>query len=112
MSSWAVSNIELCDCTANSSRAEGSRQRRLLRLAWHTLSSKIQQLGDFLRRETNKPLPKELRRSLRMNKSARRKGYQHYETEADKKRINDYLNRPVNISIRVGPAFDYRPSNF
>ncbi|KAH8312798.1 hypothetical protein KR044_012976 [Drosophila immigrans] len=114
MSSWAVSTIELCDGPANarSGPAKGSGQGRLLRLAWQTFSSKIQQLGDFLRRETNKPLPKELRRSLRLNKSAKRKGYRYYETDADKKRIEEYLTQPVNISIRVGPAFDYRPSNF
>ncbi|KAH8358914.1 hypothetical protein KR093_003244 [Drosophila rubida] len=112
MSSWAVSTVELCEGPAIGSRAEATQRGRLLRLAWQTFASKIQRLGDFLRRETNKPLPKELRRSLRMNKSAKRKGYRYYETDADKKRIEDYLNQPINIAIRVGPAFDYRPSNF
>ncbi|KAH8406765.1 hypothetical protein KR222_010005 [Zaprionus bogoriensis] len=109
-SSWAVSSLELCDCPASGTAgAKGSRHGGLLRMAWQTFSTRIQKFGDFLRRETNKPLPKELRRSLRMNKSARRKGYQHHETEADKRR--EYLNQPINISIRVGPAYEYRPSN-
>ncbi|XP_062122982.1 uncharacterized protein LOC133836485 [Drosophila sulfurigaster albostrigata] len=112
MSSWAVSTIELCEGAANAKNgAEASSHRGLLRLAWQTFSSKIQQLGGFLRRETNKPLPKELRRSLRLNKSAKRKGYQFYESAADKKRKEEYLNQPININIRVGPAYEYRPSN-
>ncbi|EDW66943.1 uncharacterized protein [Drosophila virilis] len=112
MSAWAVSNTNLYDATPNAGGATGPRHRRLLRLAWQTLAARCQQLGDFLRRETNKPLPKELRRSLRLNKSAKRKGYQHYESEADKRRIKDYLNEPINISIRVGPAYEYRPSSY
>lgn len=84
--SWAVSTLELCDRPAASdSGAKGSRQGGLLRMVWQTFSTRILKFGDFLKRETNKPLPKELRRSLRMNKSARRKGYQNHETEADKR---------------------------
>ncbi|EDV93627.1 uncharacterized protein LOC6564332 isoform X2 [Drosophila grimshawi] len=112
MSSWAVSSTRLHDAPPNGSRSRGAKGSRLLRLAWQTFTVKCQQLGDLLRREANKPLPKELRRSLRMNKSARRKGYQHYESEADKQRIKDHLNQPINISIRIGPAYDYRPSNY
>ncbi|TDG52106.1 hypothetical protein AWZ03_001387 [Drosophila navojoa] len=111
MSAWAVSNTNLSDAIPSATGATGSRHRRLIRVAWQTLAAKCQQLTEFLKRETNKPLPKELRRSLRLNKSAKRKGYQHYETEADKQRIKDYLNQPINLSVRLGPAYDYRPSN-
>jgi len=26
--------------------------------------------------------------------------------------MTERLNEPINISIRMGPAYDYRPSNF
>ncbi|XP_037731166.1 uncharacterized protein LOC119561758 [Drosophila subpulchrella] len=115
MSSWVVSTTELYDCGANgptSSSATSSRHTRLILLVWHNLTEKCQKFGSFLRRETNKPLPKELRRSLRLNKSARRKGYRSCESEADKRLMKERLNEPVNISIRMGPSYDYRPSNF
>ncbi|XP_017083705.1 uncharacterized protein LOC108116376 [Drosophila eugracilis] len=114
MSSWVVSTTELCDCGANGqkSSSKSSRHTRLILLVWHNLTEKCQKFGSFLRRETNKPLPKELRRSLRLNKSARRKGYRGCESEADKRIMKERLNEPVNISIRMGPAYDYRPSNF
>ncbi|ALC45683.1 CG18577 [Drosophila busckii] len=110
MSNWALSTIELHDCAARNGTT-ASRPRQLLQLAWQTFTARCQQLGELFKRESNKPLPKELRRSLRLNKSARRKGYQEYESATDKRRRKEYLNQPVNISIRLGPAFDYRPSN-
>ncbi|KAI8044921.1 hypothetical protein M5D96_001097 [Drosophila gunungcola] len=87
MSSWVVSTTELYDCGANgtTSSPTSSRHTRLILLVWHNLAEKCQKIGTFFRRETNKPLPKELRRSLRLNKSARRKGYRSCESEADKR---------------------------
>ncbi|KAH8292561.1 hypothetical protein KR054_012597 [Drosophila jambulina] len=111
MSSWVVSTTELRDCGATGASSSYPR-RRLILLMWHSLAEKCQKLGNLLRRETNKPLPKELRRSLRLNKSARRKGYHSCESEADKRLMKERLNEPANISIRIGPAYDYRPSNF
>ncbi|KAH8243484.1 hypothetical protein KR032_007777 [Drosophila birchii] len=113
MSSWVVSTTELRDCgtTGASTSYPRRRHQRLILLVWHSLTEKCQKFGNLLRRETNKPLPKELRRSLRLNKSARRKGYHSCESEADKRLMKERLNEPANISIRLGPAYDYRPSN-
>ncbi|XP_030374413.1 uncharacterized protein LOC115623982 [Scaptodrosophila lebanonensis] len=93
--------------TPHSTRAS----RQFIRLAWQTIYSKYQKLTDLLRRETNRPLPKELRRSLRLNKSAKRKGYQQHQSEADKRALEEHLNQPINLAIRIGPAFEYMPSN-
>eukprot|EP00099_Drosophila_melanogaster_P022543 NP_650044.1 uncharacterized protein Dmel_CG18577 [Drosophila melanogaster] len=114
MSSWVVSTTELRDCGTKGSKASStsSRHTRLILLVWQNLAEKCHKFGSFLRRETNKPLPKELRRSLRLNKSARRKGYRSCESEAEKRLMTERLNEPINISIRMGPAYDYRPSNF
>ncbi|XP_039492101.1 uncharacterized protein LOC120452093 [Drosophila santomea] len=116
MSSWVVSTTELCDCGAKgaktpSASASSRRHTRLILLVWQNLAEKCHKFGSFLRRETNKPLPKEMRRSLRLNKSARRKGYRSCESEAEKRLIEERLNEPGNIYIRMGPAYDFRPSN-
>ncbi|KAH8294657.1 hypothetical protein KR018_000889 [Drosophila ironensis] len=113
MSSWIVSTVDLCDRGASgaASPSMASAPKRLILLVWHRLANKCEKFGSFLRRETNKPLPKELRRSLRLNKSAKRKGYRGCESEADKRIIEERLNEPINLSIRLGPAYDFRPSN-
>ncbi|KAH8277054.1 uncharacterized protein [Drosophila bipectinata] len=114
MSSWVVSTIDLHDCGANGTSSSGpsSRHKHFILLVWHRLAEKCERFSSFLKRETNKPLPKELRRSLRLNKSARRKGYQSCESEADKRIMKERLNEPANLSVRMGPAYDFRPSNF
>ncbi|EDW38383.1 GL12562 [Drosophila persimilis] len=113
MSSWIVSTTELHDSGANGNtyRSGGSRHKRMILMVWHSLTEKCEKFGQFLRRETNKPLPKELRRSLRLSKSSKRKGYRSWESEADKRLMQERLNEPINISIRMGPAYDFRPSN-
>ncbi|EDW84192.1 uncharacterized protein Dwil_GK14005 [Drosophila willistoni] len=120
MSSWLVSTTELRDCCNDIPRSNGTStsfrdrhsRNKLFFLVWQRFAEKCHQFGNFIKRETNKPLPKELRRSLRMNKSSRRKGYRHCETDIDKRIMEERLNQPVNIAIRVGPAFDYTPSNY
>ncbi|KAH8384087.1 hypothetical protein KR009_012064 [Drosophila setifemur] len=116
MSSWIVSTTDLWDCGANGAGGASShpapRHKRLILLVWHRLAEKCEKFGNFFRRESNKPLPKELRRSLRLNKSARRKGYRSCESEADKRLIKERLNEPANLSMRMGPAYDFRTSNF
>ncbi|XP_049315403.1 phospholipid scramblase 2 isoform X3 [Bactrocera dorsalis] len=63
----------------------------VLRIIWHSLYEKY----DYLRRrsghlkviverETNKPLAKKFRRSLRFNKSAKQKGYEFFLSDEDK----------------------------
>lgn len=64
----------------------------VLRIIWHSLYEKY----DYLRRrsghlkviverETNKPLAKKFRRSLRLNKSAKQKGYEFFISDEDKR---------------------------
>ncbi|SPP83477.1 uncharacterized protein LOC117585211 [Drosophila guanche] len=113
MSSWIVSTTELDNCGGvhGSPGSGASRHKRMILMVWHSLTEKCEKFGQFLRRETNKPMPKELRRSLRLSKSSKRKGYRSWESEADKRLMQERLNEPINISIRIGPAYEFRNSN-
>ncbi|BFF97196.1 phospholipid scramblase 2 [Drosophila madeirensis] len=64
----------------------------VIRFIWHTLYSKYthlcsrsQTLKQLVCREANKPLPKKLRHTMRLNKSAKRKGYEYYISDEDRR---------------------------
>lgn len=63
-----------------------------LRIIWNSLYEKYDYLrrrsGNLkviLERETNKPVAKKFRRSLRLNKSAKQKGYEFFLSDEDKR---------------------------
>lgn len=69
-----------------------TRSAKVLRIVWHTLYSKY----DLLRRRTqflknticpdnNKKLMKKFRHSMRLNKSAKKKGYEYFMSDEDKR---------------------------
>lgn len=65
---------------------------KVLRIIWHTLYSKYNYfctqshtLKQLVCREANKPLPKKFRHTMRLNKSAKRKGYEFYMSDEDKR---------------------------
>lgn len=65
---------------------------KVLRIIWHTLYSKYNYfctrshtLKQLVCREANKPLPKKFRHTMRLNKSAKRKGYEYYISDEDKR---------------------------
>ncbi|KAH8346286.1 hypothetical protein KR067_003916, partial [Drosophila pandora] len=76
-----------------SSRGTGVKGgSKVLRFIWHSLysqysslCSRSQTLRQLVCREANKPLPKKLRHSMRLNKSAKRKGYEFYISDEDKR---------------------------
>ncbi|XP_075160275.1 phospholipid scramblase 1 isoform X3 [Haematobia irritans] len=64
---------------------------KVLRIVWHTLYEKFDYLRrrtqifkNFVGRENNKPLVKKFRRSLRLNKSAKNKGYEYFMSDEDR----------------------------
>ncbi|XP_023033817.1 phospholipid scramblase 2 isoform X2 [Drosophila willistoni] len=64
---------------------------KVLRFIWHSLYSKYNNfctrsgnLKQLICREANKPLPKKFRHTMRLNKSAKRKGYEFYISDEDK----------------------------
>ncbi|XP_033158620.1 phospholipid scramblase 2 isoform X3 [Drosophila mauritiana] len=64
---------------------------KVLRFIWHSLYSQYNQicsrsqtLRQLVCREANKPLPKKLRHTMRLNKSAKRKGYEFYISDEDR----------------------------
>lgn len=64
----------------------------VLHSIWKTLHAKYDILRrqtniltNYICKESNKPLPKKFRRSLRLNKSAKRKGYGVFMSDEDKR---------------------------
>ncbi|XP_022232441.1 phospholipid scramblase 2 isoform X4 [Drosophila obscura] len=79
---------EHCEQRGGTGVSSGSK---VIRFIWHTLYSKYthlcsrsQTLKQLVCREANKPLPKKLRHTMRLNKSAKRKGYEYYISEEDR----------------------------
>ncbi|XP_017493951.1 PREDICTED: uncharacterized protein LOC108382070 [Rhagoletis zephyria] len=83
---------------ANSSSSNNNTSRigdvgaKVLRIIWHSLYEKYDylrrrssNLKGVVERETNKPLAKKFRRSLRLNKSAKKKGYEFFLSDEDKR---------------------------
>ncbi|ALC43800.1 CG18577, partial [Drosophila busckii] len=95
-SSHYISTLDL----SKSDRVEGeasaapgvSTGSKVLRLVWHSLYSKYsylcnrsQTFKQLVCREANKPLPKKFRHTLRLNKSAKRKGYDFFMSDEDRR---------------------------
>ncbi|XP_064552327.1 phospholipid scramblase 2 isoform X3 [Drosophila montana] len=92
------SYISTLDLTKNESADQkestpngASSGSKVLRLIWHSLYSKYnyfctrsQTLKQLVCREANKPLPKKFRHTMRLNKSAKRKGYEFYISDEDR----------------------------
>lgn len=64
----------------------------LLHIVWNTLHEKCeylcrksQLLKNVINRESNKPLAKQFRKSLHLNKSAKKKGYKYFLSDEDKR---------------------------
>lgn len=71
---------------------EESNSSKVFRIVWHAIYEKCDYLRrrtkifqSFVSRESNKPLAKQFRRSLRLNKSAKKKGYEQYMSDEDKR---------------------------
>lgn len=71
--------------------SENTRSK-VLRIVWHSLYEKYENLRkrtqifkSLVYRESNKPLAKKFRRSLRLNKSAKKKGYDYFLSDEDKR---------------------------
>uniref|UniRef100_W8BHV2 Uncharacterized protein n=1 Tax=Ceratitis capitata TaxID=7213 RepID=W8BHV2_CERCA len=89
----------------------------VLRIVWHNLYEKYDYLrrrGNSLKvivqRESNNPLAKKFRRSLRLNKSAKKKGYEYFLSDEDKRRLDEYTRRHTELSARLGVPYDGRPA--
>ncbi|KAI8040307.1 hypothetical protein M5D96_006247 [Drosophila gunungcola] len=95
-----LSGVSTLDLSASENRGnpEESHGRgvrsgsKVLRFIWHSLYSQYNQLcsrsktlRELVSREANKPLPKKLRHSMRLNKSAKRKGYEYYISDEDRR---------------------------
>lgn len=77
---------------SSASSGGASSGSKVLRIIWHTLYSKYNYfctqshtLKQLVCREANKPLPKKFRHTMRLNKSAKRKGYEFYMSDEDKR---------------------------
>lgn len=78
--------------TTTSAAGGASSGSKVLRIIWHTLYSKYNYfctrshtLKQLVCREANKPLPKKFRHTMRLNKSAKRKGYEYYISDEDRR---------------------------
>ncbi|KAM8709925.1 hypothetical protein ACLKA7_016688 [Drosophila subpalustris] len=97
--------------------AGASSGSKVLRFIWHTLYNKYsyfctrsQTLKQLVCREANKPLPKKFRHTMRLNKSAKRKGYEFYMSDEDRRRLDEYTFRNSELSARIGIPYEYRPA--
>uniref|UniRef100_A0A1A9W564 Phospholipid scramblase n=1 Tax=Glossina brevipalpis TaxID=37001 RepID=A0A1A9W564_9MUSC len=95
------STLELTSTPVNSHdnkrKETENKTSTVLRLVWNILHEKCEYLyrkSQFLKnainRESNKPLAKQFRKSLRLNKSAKKKGYKYFLSDEDK-RVNVIL---------------------
>lgn len=76
----------------NNDSNEESNSAKVLRIVWHALYDKYEHLRrrtqilrNFVSRENNKPLAKKIRRSIRLNKSAKKKGYEFFLSDEEKR---------------------------
>lgn len=92
--SGCVSTLDLSgeNHTGEAPRGGVKSGSKVLRLIWHSLysqythlCSRSQTLRQLVCREANKPLPKKLRHTMRLNKSAKRKGYEFYMSDEDRR---------------------------
>lgn len=77
---------------SSNSNESNSNSSKVLRIVWHSLYEKYEHfckqtklLKNFVYRESNKPLAKKLRHSLRLHKSAKKKGYKYFISDEDKR---------------------------
>lgn len=69
-----------------------SSTSKIFRIVWHTMYEKYENirrqsriLKNFVCRESNKPMAKKFRRTMRLNKSAKNKGYEYFMSDEDKR---------------------------
>ncbi|XP_017863927.1 PREDICTED: phospholipid scramblase 2 isoform X3 [Drosophila arizonae] len=77
---------------------------KVLRFIWHSLYSQYnffctrsKTLKQLVCREANKPLPKKFRHTMRLNKSAKRKGYEFYISDEDRSIPSGIPNCPRGL---------------
>ena len=100
-----TTNAHNCDTCCNSdnnnhqqyqhssnSNENSSKKSKVLRIVWHNLYEKYEHFckqtklfKNLVYRESNKPLAKKFRHSLRLNKSAKKKGYKYFISDEDKR---------------------------
>lgn len=76
----------------NHNDSEANTGSKVLRIVWHALYEKYENFRkqtklfkNLVNRESNKPLAKKFRHSLRLNKSAKKKGYKYFLSDEDQR---------------------------